>query len=330
MNTPRPFLIDTDGGVDDALALFLACSSPEVDLVGVTTVVGNTGIRRATTNILRVLEIAQQRVFVAQGAAKPLSGGFENPVGIHGEDGVGNLGRFLGLDGSARYGPISTEPIAEPAVDFMLGAAREYGEALVLVTLGPLTNVAQACQRDLAAMQGIGKIVIMGGAVGCPGNITPAAEFNFYADPEAAHIVLASGLAVTLVDLGATSQALFERRIALRALELLPSEQSQFIADSTELYARFYQEADGVNGFFLHDPLAVGIAIDERFATTEHLHVVVEDQGMYTRGCSVADVRARWNREESPPNCHVLRNVDTKAFIKFFCERLWPGLKLLD
>lgn len=330
MNTPRPFLVDTDGGVDDALALFLACNSPEVDLVGVTTVVGNTGVGRATTNTLRVLEIAEAEVPVAQGADRPLSGGFDNPVGIHGEDGVGNLVRFLEPDGSARYGPISTEPIAEPAVDFILDAAREYGEELVLVTLGPLTNVAQACQRDLPSMQSIGKVVVMGGAAGCPGNITPAAEFNFYADPEAAHIVLASGLAVTLVDLGATSQALFERSIALRALELFPCEQSQFIADSTELYARFYQESDGVNGFFLHDPLAVGIAIDERFVTKEHLHVVVEHKGVYTRGCSVTDLRARWDKEESPPNCYVVRAVNTGAFLEFFCERLWPGLELID
>jgi purine nucleosidase/pyrimidine-specific ribonucleoside hydrolase len=330
VNAQRPFLIDTDGGVDDALALLLASHSPEIDLIGVTTVMGNTGVGCATTNVLRVLGIARVNVPVYEGAAKPLSGSFENPSHIHGEDGLGNLSRFVKPDGSPRYGFVSTQPIAESAVDFILDTARKHGEALTLVALGPLTNLAEACKRDVHAMQSIGSIVIMGGAIGCPGNVTPVSEFNFYADPLAAHNVLGSGLSVTLVDLGATSQALFERSIAVRGLEGYPCEQSQFIVDSTELYSHFYEEAEGVPGFFLHDPLAVGVAINSHFATMEQLHVVVEPEGFYSKGFSIADLRARWDKRVSPPNCSVVRAVDTRAFLRFFCERLWPGLRLLD
>lgn len=325
-----PLLIDTDGGVDDALALLLACKAPGVNLLGVTTVSGNTNVLQATENVLRVLDIGGVCVPVVQGAAEPLSGGFINSAGIHGVDGLGNLERFVDASGLKRYAPVSNRPEDQPACEYIVDLARRYGSSLVIATVGPLTNIACACKLDLEAMRGIGKIVIMGGAVGCPGNITPAAEFNFYADAEAARIVIESGLPVTLVDLGATGQVIFNRSIALKALQSRQSELSQFVADCTELYADFYHKAEGIDGFYLHDPLAVGVAIDPSFVTMQHLHVVVEDQGRYTRGCSLGDLRLRWDKKISPPNCHVVREVDARTFLTFFCHCIWPGLELLD
>ncbi len=323
----RPCLIDTDGGVDDALALLFAQHSPELDVIGVTTVAGNTDVHQATENVLRVLELdGAAHVPVAMGYAAPLEGHLERVTSIHGVDGLGELHRFKHETGESRYAPPTYKPVDTHAVDLIIESAKKDSENLSIVTLGPLTNLAEACRKAPEALRKVDRVVTMGGAFAVPGNMTPVAEFNIFADPEAAQIVLHSVLPITLVGLDVTLDVILERGIIEAGHAHIRSAKSQLIADCTELYANFYKEADDIHGFYLHDPLAVGVAIDPSFVKMSHYHVTVECRGQYTRGFTVADRRKRRRVFGQPPNCHVAESVDEDRFVRFFIDHLWPGL----
>ncbi len=184
-------IIDTDGGVDDAMAIILAVRSPEVDLRAITTVAGNTNVEQATRNVFTVLEIADATVpEVAIGAARPIIGPTLDAGTVHGNDGLGGLDRFMNADGSPRYPAPESEASDRTAVEVLLDAARTYGRELTLISIGPLTNIALAVREDPQAMSSIGSMVTMGGATSVPGNVSPTAEFNIWADPEGAAIAL--------------------------------------------------------------------------------------------------------------------------------------------
>lgn len=161
----RPVIIDTDGGVDDALAIVMALNCEQLDLKAVTVLAGNIDVNQAANNVLRVIEIVQpkQRPLVAKGCEKPLLRPLFNAAGIHGADGLGELDQFKNSDGSPRYPQPTLEPSSEDAIDVLLKAAQEYGSELTIVALGPLTNIAMALQRDRTTLQRVGRIVIMGG-----------------------------------------------------------------------------------------------------------------------------------------------------------------------
>ncbi|MCB0173637.1 MAG: nucleoside hydrolase [Anaerolineae bacterium] len=327
-NGPIPIILDTDGGVDDAMAIIMALNAPQLDLKAITVVAGNIEVEQAAYNVLRVLSIAQPNSppLVAKGCERPLVRPPFNAAGIHGADGLGELHRFKDAGDTARYPHLPLTPSSQNAIDVLLEAARTYGETLTIITLGPLTNIATAIQRDAETMQRVGQIVTMGGAVTVPGNISAAAEFNFFVDPDAAQVVMESGIPVVLVGLDVAMKAPLPRQAVEDNLRRQPTQVAQFIADCTEIYMAFYRDNEGFHGCYVHDPLAVGIMIDRGLAQTERVHLVVETEGRFTTGMSLADRRDRRDEAGNPPNVEVCLDVDTERFWPMFDELLWQPL----
>jgi purine nucleosidase/pyrimidine-specific ribonucleoside hydrolase len=295
-----PLLIDTDPGIDDALALLLAWGSRKARVEVLTTVAGNTPLERGTLNVFRLLALRQPTPSprVAAGAAKPLSRPLTTAGRYHGEDGLGDLDDWP---------PVTVQPAPEPAAAAMVEAARRHGGRLRLVALGPLTNVALALESDSRAMTGLGRLVAMGGAVDVPGNVTPTAEFNIHVDPEAATRVLAAGFQLDLVPLDATRQAVLERQALEAALSGAPEPAAARILAFTRRAFRI----DG-DAMYLHDPLAVAVALDPTLVEWEAVRLEIGGDGA-TR------------RVPGPPNCRAARRVDTERFLPVLLERLCPA-----
>ena len=304
---PVPILIDCDPGHDDAMALLLALASPEVELLGVTTVHGNTSLANTTANALRVLELAGRTdVPVAAGADRPLVRDPHDAADVHGE---------TGLDGPDLPAAI-TAPVDAHAVDFL--AERLLGAAapVTLVPVGPLTNVALLLARWPEAAARIGRVVLMGGAT-AEGNVTPAAEFNIWADPEAAARVFASGLDVTMVGLDVTHRALLKPAHAerLRASGRVGS----VVADLHAFYARHHAEVYAWDGTPIHDALAVAHVVRGDLMRTERYNVEIDCASELCRGRTVVDV---WRRTGRPLNAWVGVDVDAEGFLDLLVERL--------
>jgi inosine-uridine nucleoside N-ribohydrolase len=322
MSRPFPLLIDTDPGVDDALALLLALHSPEVSVEAVSTVAGNVPVDVATTNLLRILEVARPARLprVAQGASVPLARALVTATAFHGEDGLGNLDRIPGAGDRRGHGEPGARIEAIDGADLMLETAARFPGELVLVALGPLTNVAIALARDRQRLSLLSRMVVMGGAVAVPGNVTPAAEFNFFVDPEAAAAVLGAGLPVELVPLDVTRQTMLSRRALETGLAGGDERKRRFVLDLTA-----HSLAQGGGRIALHDPLAISVAIDPTFVGLERLHVEVECEGQAARGLSLADLRPRSDAERFPANASVATSVDPGRFVPWLLERLCPA-----
>ena len=301
----QPLLLDCDPGHDDAMAILLALGSPELDVRAVTTVAGNQTLAKVTANAIQVLDVAGAPVPVAAGADRPLLG--RPPVvaaDVHGES---------GLDGPD-LPPPSREPEPGHAVELLARCLREGPH--VLVATGPLTNVALllALHPELAAR--IERLVIMGGAV-AEGNVTPAAEFNVWVDPEAAARVFASGLDVTMVGLDVTHKALLTPGHAERLRGA--GRAGAVVADLLEFYARFHADVYAFDGAPVHDAMAVAQVIDPGLLRTEALHVEIDLGPGPCRGRTVVD---RWRRTGSPATAHVALDVDAPAFLDLLCGRI--------
>jgi inosine-uridine nucleoside N-ribohydrolase len=299
-----PILLDCDPGHDDAIAILLALASPEVELLGITTVAGNQTLEKTTANAIRILEFVDRTdVPVAAGADRPLIREPYVAKYVHGES---------GLDGPdlppAREGPVDGH-----AVDFL--ARRAAGATLVAV--GPLTNVALMLARHPNARPD--RIVLMGGSIGL-GNVTPAAEFNIWADPEAAARVLASGLDVTMIGLDVTHQALMTAADAERLRTT--SRTGRLVAELWEFYNRFHSQTYGFDGSPIHDAVALAHAFQPDLVETERRHVAIDCASELCRGRTVVDL---WRRTEEEPNAHVGVGIDGRRFIELLLERL-PSL----
>lgn len=318
-----PLLIDTDPGIDDALALLLALSSPEVAVEAISTVAGNVPVERATDNVFRILDIVRpsRRPRVARGAAAPLRRALVSAGHVHGEDGLGELGRFVEPDGRPRYPALTHELQMLDGADLILEMADRFPGDLVVVALGPLTNLALAVQRDLPRLAQVARIVVMGGAVGVPGNVTPAAEFNFYVDPEAARAVFGAELPLEMVPLDVTEQILLRQADLDGRLPSCPDRLARFISDFTAYGFGFARER-GEGGIVLHDPLAVGVAVDPTLVGFEGMYVEVEAEGRATRGLSLAAGHPIPSSLRRSPNCRVATAVDVSRFLAFALERL--------
>lgn len=310
----KPILIDTDAGVDDALALILAFRSPELSVKAITTVAGNVEVKKCTRNVHRILDLLQlkDRPVIAEGARRPLRAPLLMASEVHGEDGLGGV--------SAQLPPVrNAKP--EKAVETILRMCRKYGKRLSIVTIGPLTNVALALESDRRTVLRAGRIVTMGGAFRVPGNTGPVAEFNYYVDPDAAQAVLTSGMPVIVIPLDVTHQVVVMRSEMEYRARRRASNVARIILDITRDYMLYHRETQGFNGGYLHDPLAVGVAIDPSLVQTRRVHVDVEADGAYTRGMSIADFRNSSPR--SLPAVDVALNVDRDRFLKLFHDRLW-------
>lgn len=295
--SPVPMLIDCDPGLDDAIALLTAAHV--ADLVGITTVNGNVGIDHTTHNALAVTEIAGLEVPVHRGAAKPLANEPMDAAHVHGPTGLG----------SVTIPDVTRSIDSDDAVSFILDMARSV-DGLHLVPIGPLTNIALALQADPSLPSLLSGITIMGGAA-TGGNVTAAAEFNIWADPEAAAIVFRDGGPITMVGLDVTHQVLLGRaeRDTMRATATAPA---QLAADLLENAVERCGELRGWAGAPIHDACAVvAVTNPELFDGSRHC-VEVELDGTHTRGMTVADTRG-----DAPgsPTVDVLRAVDAPAVI---------------
>jgi inosine-uridine nucleoside N-ribohydrolase len=293
-------ILDCDPGHDDAIALLLALASPELELVGVTTTHGNQTLEKTTDNALRVLALVDRiDVPVAMGADRPLQRELHVAAHVHGES---------GLDGPELPARRS-EPVEQHAVDFLV---EQMTPETVLVAVGPLTNVALALERGIEPA----RIVLMGGAI-AEGNITPAAEFNIWADPEAAQQVFHSGLDVTMIGLDVTHGALLTPAWADRFRDT--GRVGTFVADLVEFFKRYHERTYGWDGAPIHDAVALAHAFRPGIVTTERMNVEVELESQLTRGRTVAD---RWHRTDREPNAHVGVDIDPDAFFELLLERV--------
>jgi inosine-uridine nucleoside N-ribohydrolase len=207
--------------------------------------------------------------------------------------------------------------------DLILEMAGRFGKELVVVALGPLTNLAKAVERDPKRLRKAARIVVMGGVVAFPGNVTPGAEFNFYVDPEAAAAVFEAGLPLELVPLDVTRQVVLRQSELAARLHRCQSRVARFMADFT-LHGFAFGAQGGDGGIALHDPLAMGVALDPSLVGFEPLHVQVECEGRITRGMSIADRRPLRSHRKRRPNCRVAVSVDAPRFLRLFLDRLCP------
>jgi purine nucleosidase/pyrimidine-specific ribonucleoside hydrolase len=302
-----PIILDCDPGHDDAIALLLALASPEVDLLGVTTVAGNQTLDKTTANAIRVLDhVGVSDLPVAAGADRPLVRERHVAADVHGE---------TGLDGPD-LPPPSREALDVHAVQWMADALSASPSPVTLVPTGPLTNIALLLAAHPRVADRIERVVLMGGAVG-EGNVTPAAEFNIWADPEAAARVFTSGLDVTMVGLDVTHQALMTpAHIQTLAAK---GRAGRLIADLYGFYSRFHRDVYGWEGSPVHDAVAMAHVIDGTLLGTERLGVVVDTGPELSRGRTHADLsgRSRW-----PRSCHVALSIDSERFFELLLARI--------
>ena len=284
MNPPvtTPVLMDVDTGIDDAIALLLAARSPAIDLVGVGTVLGNVDVATATRNTLRVLEVAAADTPVAAGADRHLLEPDRDARWVHGDDGLGD---------TAQPDP-SRAPSGEHAVDQLLRLSHDHAGALVVVAVGPLTNLALALRRDPTLTGRLARIVVMGGSAQAGGNRGPWAEANIASDPEAAAIVFAADVPRTMIGLDVTSRLTLDDDDVAR-LAASPDPVAAFAARILPFYIDFYAGIHGERRCAVHDALAVAVVIDPTLVTAHRLPVTVETAGTHTRGMTVVDVRPR-------------------------------------
>ena len=275
----RALLIDTDTASDDAVALIMALRCAEVRVVAITTVAGNVGVQQATRNALYTVELCGANVPVYAGAEKPLLRAHQSATWFHGRDGLGDH----------NYPPPHQSPGKLHAVDAIIEAI-EANPGVVLVTLAPLTNLALALAKKPSIAAKVGRCVVMGGAPCCEGNVTPAAEYNIWVDPEAARTVLLSGLPVELIgwQLSRGDAVLHEDDIA--HIQAFNNKLARFAVECNSRARQAYMQQTGEDGISLPDPIAMSIALDPSVGTQWSAHYVdVETHSELTRGMTVVD-----------------------------------------
>ena len=308
---PRKIIIDTDPGQDDAVAILLALASPEeIDLLGITCVAGNVPLDLTSKNARIVCELARRTdVAIYEGCDRPLGRELVTAEHVHGK---------TGLDRPTLPDP--TMPLAEGhAVDFIIDQLRTYAPGTVtLCPLGPLTNIATALQKAPDIATRIAKIVLMGGGYFEGGNITPAAEFNIYVDPQAADIVFKCGAPIVVMPLDVTHKALVtqSRNDAFRALG---TPVGVAVAEMTDFFERFDKEKYGSTGAPLHDPCVTAYMIQPDLFKGRHINVEVETTSELTMGMTVADW---WRVSGREPNATFMGDLDADGFFTLLTERL--------
>jgi purine nucleosidase len=319
MTTTRtPLLIDCDTGIDDALALLYACASPEAEIAGVSCVAGNVELPHVVRNTLAVLELAgRTEVEVAAGRDAPIARPLRIADDTHGPTGLG----YAELPApSSATGP-------RDAAEMIVARARARPGELTLVTLGPLSNVAVALEREPELPRLLRRLVMMVGAYRSPGNTAPTMEWNAGVDPEALAATITGWAAAEAPRPVAFGLDVTERaKLMPDHLERLTQVAggagdpvARFVGDALRFYFEFHSRYDGFYGAFVHDPLVLAAALDPTLARTEALAVEVELEGRWTTGETVTDWRRQWGRE---PDLDIAVEVDSGAFFERFIERV--------
>jgi inosine-uridine nucleoside N-ribohydrolase len=301
-------ILDCDPGHDDAVALLLAARHPAIELLAVTTVAGNQSVDKTTRNALKVLSLANLRhIPVARGMDRPLVRPAKHAPDIHG---------ISGMDGPSVPEP-DCEPLATHAVDLLIELLLNSDGDITLVPTGPLTNIAAAMRKQPAILPKIKAISLMGGAIGL-GNVTPKAEFNIYADPEAAALVFASGCPLTVSTLEVTHQALATEEVVAR-LRSARRRVASFVADLLVFFAETYRTVFGFTAPPLHDPCAVAAVIEPDILKADMMHVEIETSGTWTTGSMVCDVH---NVLGLPANARVGYGLEVERFWEMVLETI--------
>ncbi|MEO0771849.1 MAG: nucleoside hydrolase [Pseudomonadota bacterium] len=308
--TAHKIIIDTDPGQDDAVAILLALASPELEVLSLTCVAGNVPLPYTTTNARKIAELAgRPDLPIYAGCDAPLTRPLITAEHVHGK---------TGLDGPTLPDP--TMPLAEGhAVDYLIDTLRaEPAQSITLVPIGPLTNIATALTRAPDIAPRIRDIVLMGGAHFAGGNVTPAAEFNIYVDPDAADIVFRAGVPLTVMPLDVTHKALVTETHTA-AFRALPGAAGPAVAQMTSFYDRYDREKFGTRGAPLHDPCTIAYLINPALFTTRHVNVEIETTSPLTLGMTVMDW---WRVTDRAPNAHVCEDINTDGFFALLTERL--------
>jgi len=275
----QAILIDTDTASDDAVALIMALRSETARVIAISTVAGNVGVQLATRNALYTAELCGVDIPVYQGAAKPLTRRLTIADWFHGKDGLGDHG----------YPPPRRSAENQHAVEAIISLARS-NPGLTLVTLGPLTNIALALAQDTDFAQNVGRCVIMGGAPCCEGNVTPAAEYNMWVDPEAARMVFRSGLPIEMVGWQLCRGAAVVAPADIEFISNIGTKLSHFAVECNSTARTAYRSQTGEDGISLPDPVAMSIALDPSIGTESSEHYVdIETATELTRGMTVVD-----------------------------------------
>ncbi|OUZ06631.1 nucleoside hydrolase [Bacillus pumilus] len=301
MVNKKKLILDVDTGIDDAIGILLAVKSNRFDMLGITTVCGNVSVDAATLNTCKVLELIEaDDIPVIKGSATPLLRAPHYEHRVHGEDGIGGALKDVEPKKTADAGF---------APDFIIDQVMQCSKQVTLVLTGPLTNLALAVKKCPELIHHVKEVIFMGGVVQGQGNVTPVAEFNTYADPEAAKLVLDAGVpTLTQVGLDVTRKVLLtDERIDAIQNETL----AHYIRESTSIYRQRYFERNGVWACAMHDPLAVSLAIDKQLVSTQAFHVDVETKSEFCDGQMICDFQHQWEKER---NVQVCTDVDADAF----------------
>ena len=297
--TRQKIILDCDPGHDDAIAILLAARSPALDLRAITVVAGNQTLDKTLNNALKVCSLAGIMVPIAAGMSRPL---------VRPQVVAGNIHGASGLDGPDLPAP-TVKPVTEHAVDLIIREVLQAPGEIVLVPVGPLTNIASAMIRAPELAANLGGIVLMGGGI-TKGNVTPAAEFNIFADPEAAHVVFESGAPLTMVGLDVTHQSI-PTADELRRIKAIDHPVARLIDELLQFFGQTYRQNFGFAGPPIHDACAVSYVIDPAVIQTRRVNVAIETHGTFTYGMTVCDIYGVTGRK---PNADVGMELDRLRF----------------
>ena len=305
----KQIIIDTDPGIDDALAILLAIASPEIQLDGIVTVHGNCSLEQATRNGLSILELAQAgHIPLARGCELPLVQPSLLAPETHGTTGLGY----------ARLPEPRIKSTVQHGCDFLIEQVMASPGEITLVAIGPLTNVGMAIRKEPGFVKALKEIIIMGGAIRHEGNTTALAEFNTYVDPHAAHIVFHAGIPTTLVPLDVTYQCILTAPDVERLLKI-DSPIPKFIQGTTAFYMEYHDSYQDIKGCIINDPLALALTFAPELCDYEELPVDVDISGGVSMGKTFADF---YNYNKKPANMKVALGVRPRDFIELFLERM--------
>lgn len=314
---PKKIIIDTDPGIDDAMAILLALRSPEVEVIGLTTIYGNVYTTLATRNALHLLEVAGRTdIPVAEGSHVTLTKGTKLRIAdfVHGADGLGNQ----------NFDPPKGKPLEQSAAAFLVEQAKLHPGKVTVVALGPLTNIALAIELDPEFCKNIGQIVLLGGAFSVNGNVNPAAEANIFGDPDAADIVFTCGADILAVGINVTHQVVLTDAERDKLIQS-NGKFAQYLCKILEVYFSYHHEAYSMRGVYLHDPTALLAAVNPSLLTYTEGAVRVQTTGI-TRGLTLL-----YNKQKSfgevtewtdKPTVKVAVTVDAPTVVKLLMERL--------
>lgn len=313
----KKIIIDTDPGIDDAMAIFVALQSPEVEVIGLTTIYGNVYTTLATRNALHLLEVAgRDDIPVAEGSHVTLTKGTKLRIAdfVHGTDGLGNQ----------NFPPPKGKPIEQSGVDFLIEQAKLFPGEVTVVALGPLTNIALAVQLDPSFFENVKQIVLLGGAFSVNGNVNPAAEANIFGDPDAADVVFTSGADILAVGINVTHQVVLTNADREK-LAQSNGKFAQYLDKILDVYFAYHQDAYSVKGVYLHDPATILAAIKPSLFTYTEGVVRVQTTGI-TRGLTIFFNKQKRFGEVTEwtdkPSVKVAVTVDAPEVVRLVMERL--------